>query len=396
MSNVKRGYDMKRKRLFALVTMLVVVLNVSAMAKINVSIDSNPVEFTTDPVSQNGTTLVPMRKIFESLGCTVSWEDSTRTITATKDTVEIKLTLDSTVAYKNGKLINLTVAPQSINGSTYVPPRFVAESLGCNVGWDNDSQTVLITTNTVNDNNAIAYNGKSYSIIEVDGGNLSGDRKSNVAVEIGFGDRIYWAFTNEYGQLVNVIADKIIIQDDNTEPVKADGRYYNDEAKVAGTEQADLDEGHVIADSLGGVSNAYNITPQNSTLNRNGDQAYMEKVIRDAGGCENFVATITYPDTTTQIPSHYHYEYILKGSEIVDDFDNVNPDTVNNTITQTENQTTDTQTKDNTQTYYWTPNGKSYHTTDKCTALSRSKEILSGSLADAITLGKTDPCDKCN
>lgn len=71
----------------------------------------------------------------------------------------------------------------------------------------------------------------------------------------------------------------------------------------------------------------------------------MEKVIRDAGGCENFVATITYPDTTTQIPSHYHYKYVLKGNTIVDDFKNVNPDEVNaaiNTQTETAKSTADT------------------------------------------------------
>ena len=67
-----------------------------------------------------------------------------------------------------------------------------------------------------------------------------------------------------------------------------------------------------MADSLGGVSNAYNITPQNSTLNRHGDQAYMEKAIRDAGGCTDFLAIITYPNTTTQIPSHYSYTYTIK------------------------------------------------------------------------------------
>lgn len=33
---------------------------------------------------------------------------------------------------------------------------------------------------------------------------------------------------------------------------------------------------------MGGDGNAYNITPEESTLNRNGDQAYMEKVIRVA------------------------------------------------------------------------------------------------------------------
>lgn len=144
-----------------------------------------------------------------------------------------------------------------------------------------------------------------YTLIEVDGGNQSGYREPNVVVDIGFGDREYWAYTNEYGQLVKVTAKEIILQDDATEPVNSDGRYYDDEAKVPGVESKGLDEGHVIADSLGGVSNAYNITPQNSTLNRHGDQAYMEKVIRDAGGCTDFTAIITYPDTSTQIPSHY-------------------------------------------------------------------------------------------
>ncbi|MDW5299619.1 MAG: DNA/RNA non-specific endonuclease [Sedimentibacter sp.] len=182
---------------------------------------------------------------------------------------------------------------------------------------------------------------EGYKIIEVDGGNLSGYRELSVAVDVGFGDRKYWAFTNEYGQLVRVIAKEIILQDEYNEPV-TDGRYYEDEAKVPGTESDTLDEGHVIADSLGGVSNAYNITPQNSTLNRYGDQAYMEKVIRDAGGCSDFEAIITYPNTETQIPSKYKYTYTLKGNVIVDEFENVNPDEYNKANGITGNETTTT------------------------------------------------------
>ncbi|MER2126145.1 DNA/RNA non-specific endonuclease [Solibacillus sp.] len=168
-----------------------------------------------------------------------------------------------------------------------------------------------------------------YKLIEVDGGDLSGYRKANVVVDIGFGDREYWAFTNEYGQLVRVIADEIILQDDRNEPVLSTGRYFRDEAKVPGVESSTLDEGHVIADSLGGVSNAYNITPQDSTLNRHGDQAYMEDAIRNAKGAMNFEAIISYPDTKTQIPSHYQYSYTIKGNRVVDSYDNVNPDEVN-------------------------------------------------------------------
>ncbi len=176
------------------------------------------------------------------------------------------------------------------------------------------------------------YNGKTYDIIVVAGGNQSGDRKANVVVDIGYGDRVYWGFTNEYAQLVYVIADEIMLQNDDTEPVNSSGRYYDDEAYVPGVEALDLDQGHVIADSLGGVSNAYNITPQDSTMNRYGNQAYMEREIREANGCTDFVATITYADTKTQIPSHYHFEYVLMGNLVVEDFENVNPDESNKAI----------------------------------------------------------------
>ena len=177
-----------------------------------------------------------------------------------------------------------------------------------------------------------------YKLIEVDGGDLSGFRESNVVVDIGYGEREYWAFTNEHGQLVRVIADEITLQDDSTEPVLSSGRYYSDEAKVPGVESDFLDEGHIIADSLGGVSNAYNITPQESTLNRHGDQAYMEDAIRKAGGATNFEAIITYPNTKTQIPSSYQYTYTIMGNKIVDTFDNVNPDEVNASLGLTGNE----------------------------------------------------------
>lgn len=161
-----------------------------------------------------------------------------------------------------------------------------------------------------------------HKTIEVDGGDLSGHRESNVIVNIGFGDRNYYAITNEYGQLVVVLAEKIVLQNDRTEPVLESGRYYPDEAKVPGTESPTLDEGHVIADSLGGVSNAYNITPQDSTVNRHGAQADMEKAIRKAGGCTNFSAVISYPNNETQTPSYYSYKYTIDGQVHYSNFEN--------------------------------------------------------------------------
>lgn len=166
---------------------------------------------------------------------------------------------------------------------------------------------------------------QNHKEIFVDGGDTSGHREPNVRVNIGFGDRDYWAFTNEHGQLTHVIAEYIVLQDDNSEPVNSNGRYYSSMANVPGVEDGEYDRGHVIADSLGGVANAYNITPQQFYLNRHGDQAYMESVIRTAGGASHFVAIIEYPNNVTQTPSNYTFSYIVKGNEIVDSFPNADP-----------------------------------------------------------------------
>ncbi len=249
-------------------------------------------------------------------------------------------------------------------------------------------------------NNSVEYTNdldKNKEIV-VDGGDMSGTRKPNVKVDIGFGDREYWAYTNEYGQLVRVEAKEIVLQDDNTEPVTSDGRYYKDEAKVPGVEQKDLDEGHIIADSLGGVSNAYNITPQDSTLNRHGDQAYMEKVIRDAGGCTDFVATITYPNTETQIPSHYNYSYVLKGNRVEDDFDNVNPDgTIPSDIAVGGSQTSvgseDSTAVGNEDMVWVSGSGSKYHSRNDCGTMNpNNASQISKSEAE---LKGMSPCKKC-
>lgn len=169
----------------------------------------------------------------------------------------------------------------------------------------------------------------NYTTTTVDTCSTSGTRQANVKVDIGYDsaniNREYYAYTNSSAQLVYVTAEELIIQEDS-EPMKGDGRYCNDEAKVPGTEDSDLDEGHVIADSLGGVSNAYNITPQESTLNRSGEQADMEEDLRTAlengRSVTNFYAEMTYPNTTSQIPSHYFYSYEIDGVYYEVEFDN--------------------------------------------------------------------------
>ncbi len=101
--------------------------------------------FDQIPVIENGRTLVPLRAIFETFGAEVQWDGATNTVTAVKDGTEVKLTIDSTTAYKNGEAITLDVPAKVINGRTLVPVRFVSDCFDVQVGWDGTMLRVDLT-----------------------------------------------------------------------------------------------------------------------------------------------------------------------------------------------------------------------------------------------------------
>ncbi|MEK4700651.1 copper amine oxidase N-terminal domain-containing protein [Solibacillus sp. FSL R7-0668] len=99
---------------------------------------------------KKGTTLVPMRAIFEDLGATVEYDKNTKKITAYKDSKIISLTVGNKTAYVTengtGNSISLSHPAESYKNTTMVPLRFIAESLGAITEWDSVLQQVKITT----------------------------------------------------------------------------------------------------------------------------------------------------------------------------------------------------------------------------------------------------------
>lgn len=114
---------------------------------IKVKLNGNFLTFDQPPIAESGRTLVPLRAIFEAFGATVNWDQATQTVTAVKGDTTIKLTLGSNTAYKNGTPITLDVPAKAVNGRTIVPVRFISESFGATVTWDQATQTVIITYN---------------------------------------------------------------------------------------------------------------------------------------------------------------------------------------------------------------------------------------------------------
>lgn len=164
-------------------------------------------------------------------------------------------------------------------------------------------------------------NNNFYTEIPVDTCNLSGKRESMAKVDIGVDTdtitRNYFGYTNHNGQLIKVDAEQLFLQ--TKEEEKHKGRYCKDEAKVPGTENEKYDQGHVIADSLGGASNAYNITPEVAQVNRKGGQQYnleqeFIKILKEGGSITNLVVLITYPDEHTMTPSSYEFRWVQNAS----------------------------------------------------------------------------------
>ncbi|NEW09107.1 hypothetical protein GK047_24330 [Paenibacillus sp. SYP-B3998] len=87
------------------------------------------------PALVEGSTLVPLRAILESLNLKLDWNSQTKTINASKDGVNIVLQVDNPIATVNGKSVTLPVPPKVIQGNTLVPVRFISQSVGAQVDY---------------------------------------------------------------------------------------------------------------------------------------------------------------------------------------------------------------------------------------------------------------------
>ena len=142
---------------FLFIVMSVMIFSLSAQvyaANVNVQLNGTNIDFTdangekVEAQIINSRTMVPMSKIFELLNANVEWEASTRTVSATKGDISIKLQIDNEIAEitRNGKTEKTTLdsKPVIVNNRTLVPLRFISESLGKQVGWDSANSTAII------------------------------------------------------------------------------------------------------------------------------------------------------------------------------------------------------------------------------------------------------------
>lgn len=126
-----------------------------ANSDIKIMINNQELYTNVPPVIVDGRTLVPLRAIGEAMGCTVTWVNATQTANLMNDAVLVSMQIGSKFIGKKKRTgtgdpsyKEIDVAPQLINGSTYIPARAFAEALDAVVGWDSNTSTVMIVHDT--------------------------------------------------------------------------------------------------------------------------------------------------------------------------------------------------------------------------------------------------------
>ncbi|GED30461.1 N-acetylmuramoyl-L-alanine amidase family protein [Brevibacillus centrosporus] len=165
-----------KRRLYPLLLSLLLLLCIPGWAAassageetVNLMIGGQAVSPEVPPEIKNGRTLVPVRVIAEGLGADVDWDAAARKATITRGSQKLTLTLDSKTAQVNGKQVKLDTAPVISKQRMLLPLRFVGESLGVTVGWDNSTRTVI-----ANETPQVEINGnkpeQAISLYQMDG-----------------------------------------------------------------------------------------------------------------------------------------------------------------------------------------------------------------------------------
>lgn len=96
-------------------------------------------------ILDDGYTFVPVRGVAEALGAKVDWNHETYEAIIEKNGDEIIIPIGDDFAYVNGDGYYLESPSRLMNGRTMVPLRFIAEHLDCQVDWDGETRTVIIT-----------------------------------------------------------------------------------------------------------------------------------------------------------------------------------------------------------------------------------------------------------
>lgn len=119
--------------------------SVSFDTPITMTVNGTLIKMDTKPFLYKGTTYVPIRFVGEALQAdSVEWDGKRDTALIRQGNNLIELPKNGQGAYVNGRYVPVENGIKLVHNRTFVPVRFVSETLDCQVDWISETYTVDI------------------------------------------------------------------------------------------------------------------------------------------------------------------------------------------------------------------------------------------------------------
>ena len=178
---------------------------------ISVEINGTHLEMSQSHKIIENSTLVPLRDISDALDIAIDWNEDAKTISVYGQDTTYLLEIDNRTVLSENGTSTLNTAPRIIENKTFVPLRFIAESMGADVVWNDTSKTVSITTNKdvekieLTLGNKKVYTGESISKLKKDFGEPN-------RIEKSIHNLNWYIYNHDYTQFIMVaVKDNMVV-----------------------------------------------------------------------------------------------------------------------------------------------------------------------------------------
>jgi hypothetical protein len=130
---------------------------------ISITLDGYRLPTNPQPIGYKGRVMVPFRAVTTALGLQVNYEASTQTIIAKNQDKEIRFRVGDHTVLVNGQPQQIDAEPIALDDRSYVPVRFLSETIGALVDWEGATSTVNIRSQPRHLHTEVFYGLNSYS-----------------------------------------------------------------------------------------------------------------------------------------------------------------------------------------------------------------------------------------
>lgn len=199
----------------------------------NYSIDDANLYTEIVPFVYDGCVYVPVRYLAQALGVDVKWEEYNKEIIIKRDNINISLKEGSNLANINKNRVFIDASVKIVPpGRTFLPARFIAESFGYKVEWNDKYNEVIIEKSNFNSEQPSKNPSNDAKIpIEVQQGPFNIKLKT---LELEIGNSVAYINSDRSLQIVMSCQPKVIVvnQDKRNRVIGLNNRLYEQHPPV--------------------------------------------------------------------------------------------------------------------------------------------------------------------